>query len=499
MLYQNKSGFVFGTFLFFAFSLVSLFGCGQFVNLKQIKYAVYPENDNTVLPGDTAALSVSFNTPMEKLETQKALSVNYTGGIAKGDLNWNDNTLFFTPLEPWLPGVRYTVSLTGNIYATDGREERVSRYVYFYALHKEKAPYVISFSPADGESVAVTDDTYIQIVFSQPMEPFSADSFSLEGAGNSDFLWFDDDTALEIHPKTRLNPWTVYRWSLNTKAKGKNGVPLGREIKGQFITDKDRLLPKVIDVYPLIRGTPVVSAVSGGGSAVKQAAPWLKTGAAMDNGFGSGQAIGIEFNKAMDESALRNIRFDPSLSGRSEMWKDSVAVFIPDRDPEPDRTYTLYVSAESRDTEGLKMEKEYFFNFVADIPYLNIVSFNGSGEKVIPEQNGVYTVAVSQPDGIITVSLRFSNIMETEAKAMTALNMRLEPFFPGTLRPIALRSAWWGSDDTVTLQWEGISKSTALEKHYYRMTLPGGRGGISDGKGSYLKEDVHLYLLAEEE
>lgn len=496
MLYRNNFS---GSFLIVVFSLVVLSGCGQFVNLKQIQFTVYPESDNTVLSVDTAALSVSFNTPMEELETQKALSVSYTGGIVKGDLDWCDNALFFTPLEPWLPGTRYTVSLSGNIYAVDGREERVSRYVSFYALHRETTPYIVSFSPADGESVAVTDNTSVRIVFSQPMEPFSADSFSLDGAGNNDFLWFENDTVLEVHPKTRLNPWTVYRWSLNTKAKGKNGVPLGREVKGHFITDKDRILPEVIDVYPLIRGTPVTSALNEDGSAVKQSALWLKTGAAMDNGFGSGQAVGIEFNKAMDESALRNIRFDPSLSGRTEMWKDNIAVFIPDRDPEPDRTYTLHISADSRDTEGLKMEKEFSFNFVPDIPWLRITSFNAGGGDCTPEQNGVYPVSVSEPDGKIMVSLRFSSGMDTEAKAMAALNLRLEPYFPDTLRPIALRSAMWTSDDTVIFQWEGISKSTALEKHYYKMTLPGGRGGVSDGKGSYLKEDTYLFLLAEEE
>jgi hypothetical protein len=482
MSYQNN--IILALFMGLVFYLLFFSGCGELVNLKQIEYTVYPSSDNTVLPNDTAVLIVSFNTPMEQLETQKALSVNYSGGVVKGDLEWRGDTLFFTPLEPWLPGTRYTLSLTGMISAKDCREERVSRYVYFYALHTEAAPYVLSFTPSDGESVAVTDDTFIKIVFSQPMEPFSSDSFSLEGSSNNTFLWVDNDTTLEVHPKNRLNPWTVYRWSLNTKAKGKNGVPLGREIKGQFITDKDRTLPEVTAVYPLIGGT---------------AAVWVKTGAAMDSGFGSGQAIGIEFNKAMDESVLRNIRFDPSLSGRSEMWKDNTAVFIPDRDPEPDRTYTLYISADSRDTEGLKMEKEYFCNFIPDIPYLNIIALNAGDEDVTPEQDGKYPAAVKEPDGLITVIARFSNGMDLDAQAMTALTVRLEPFFPATLRPIALRAVWWTSADTVIFQWEGIRKSTALEKHYYRLVFPGGRGGISDGKGSYLKEDTHLFLLAEEE
>jgi hypothetical protein len=57
----------------------------------------------------------------------------------------------------------------------------------------------------------------------------------------------------------------------------------------------------------------------------------------------------------------------------------------------------------------------------------------------------------------------------------------------------------------VVLQWEGIEQSTgasdlgeAGEKHYYRLVLPGGRSGISDGKGSYLKEDMFIFLEIED-
>jgi hypothetical protein len=463
-----------------------LAGCSAFINIKPIEFSVYPGTDNTLLPTETTALSVVFDTPMDRLETQKALSVSYAGGNVNGDIDWRGNELFFVPLEPWLPGLRYSLNIAGTIYALDGRTERIYRYIPFYALNREVSPFCVEFSPANGKSVGVNpaDGAFIRIVFSQPMSRLSSRAFSLNGVNNTESRWSANDTILEVYPKNPLNPWTVYNWSLSTKAVSSNGVPLGREISGQFVTDADRLLPAVKGVYPLIKGAPF----SG--------SRWVITGAAMENGLGSGQAIGIEFNKPMDESVLRNIRFDPSLVCRTEMWKDAVAVIIPEREAEPERLYTLIVSTESRDTTGLKMEKEYRFSFTADIPYLKILSLDTGFGNTEPEQNGAYPLKTIEPEGVVSITLRFSHIMETPAN--TVLNTRLEPFFPGTLKPIALRSVQWVSSDTARLQWEGITKSIDGEKHYYRLILTGGKGGISDGKGSYLKEDIHFYLEGED-
>ena len=477
------------SFILFSAVFLVLGSCKNFINLSRIGYSVYPGNDNTVLPGDTIPLSVSFDTSMDKLGTQKILSVQASGTFVKGDLLWHGNELAFIPLEPWLPGVRYVLNLEGVLYAEDGREERISKYVSFYALSRDKAPHVLAFTPLDGSSVGVTSEegAFVSIVFSQPMDTQSTiDAFFIDGVSERDFIWSSGDTVMEMHSKINLNPWTVYRWSLSNKAKGKNGVPLGKEITGRFVTDRDRILPEVKDVFPLLKG----GSSSGGW--------WIKTGSSIENGLGSGQAIGIEFNKPMDESAERTIRFNPPLAGRTEIWKSNTLVFIPDRDPEPETIYTLIVSAEARDTGGLKMERDFSLSFIADIPFLSLLSLNAGFGDITPEQNGIYTAGSIMPEGICTLTIRFSHMIAPEARSSNVLALRLETFFPGILRPVSFRSARWWSADTVVLQWEGIEQSKAGEKHFYRLILPGGRSGISDGKGSYLKEDVFYFLEIEE-
>ncbi|MDR2211187.1 MAG: hypothetical protein LBO65_06985 [Spirochaetaceae bacterium] len=422
---------------------------------------------------------------MDRTETQKALSVLFDGGTVPGDLTWQGKDLLFSPLEPWLPGVRYTLSLAGTIYALDGRDSRVAHHVPFYALTRDAAPYGLKTSPPDGASVGVDPPggAFVRILFSQPMDrPSTADAFSLEGVSRREFRWFDDDTVMEVHPLDKLNPWTVYRWTLSGKARGRGGVPLGKELGGTFTTDADRILPEVTGVYPLVKGSP------------DSGLWWIKTGSPMEDGFGSGQAMGVEFNKPMDESVLRNIRFDPSLAGRTEMWTPSAVVFIPDRDPEPDRIYTMYISAESKDTGGLKMEREFSLSFTADIPYLRVLSLDAGLGTQGAEQNGTYPAKTIIPEGIVTVTLRFSQALSPQAQAGAVLALYMEPYFPGTLRPVSLRSARWWSADTLIIQWEGIENGSETEEHYYRLTLPGGRGAVGDGRGSYLKEDAVFFF-----
>jgi hypothetical protein len=42
--------------------------------------------------------------------------------------------------------------------------------------------------------------------------------------------------------------------------------------------------------------------------------------------------------------------------------------------------------------------------------------------------------------------------------------------------------------------WEGLEAGTEEEPHYYRLSLPGGRNGISSGYGSFLEKDFYFYF-----
>jgi hypothetical protein len=313
------------------------------------------------------------------------------------------------------------------------------------------------------------------------------DALSINGLSEREVHWLDEDRILEVVSGKNLSPWTVYRWTLTTAALSREGVPLAKEAGASFVTDADRILPDVIEVSPLIRADPGTGLY------------WQRTGRELEDGLGSGQAIGIVFNKAMADSVLPAIRFEPALAGRSEWWTDKAVVFIPDRDPEPETAYTLIVS-KTADRSGLSMENERRFYFTPDIPYLGILSFTAGLDTLAEPDNGSLCPAlVSMPDGIIALSIRFSHPFTGEARAAAVLTLRLESYFPGILPQPGLRSARWWSDDTLILDWENAEPGQAGEAYYYRLVLPGGRGGIADGKGSYLREDYRFILEAIDE
>ncbi|MDR0583225.1 MAG: Ig-like domain-containing protein [Treponema sp.] len=453
------------------------------MDLRGIGLSVSPGKSGKVLPDEYSPVVLSFDTEMRKEETESILQINSDTGSVTGDCFWKDKQLFFVPSPPWTAGTRYVLNLSGTVYSMDGRELRLERYISFFAINKSEAPGLEWFSPADGESVEA-GALRMELRFSLPMEISSVESaFAIDGAGEKRFEWSDDDRVLKVTTEKALLPWTAYHWNLNDSAKSRDGVPLTKKISAQFSTDLDKLVPRVLRVYPVI---------SSDGR-------WLPTGSGIEEGLGPGQGILVEFNKPMGENVLRSLRFDPNLAGRTESLSDKSIVFIPSRDPEPETAYTLVVSADTRDSGGLKLGEDYHVTFIPDIPFLRILSFNVEGAAVSDFDNNS-TVRIpldSKNQGILRFTIRFSLPFSDEAKQNTALLISLNPYFPETLDSTALRSVTWQhSDDLLTMEWERLKAGSADEAHFYRLLIPGGKGGINNGGSMYFKEDQVLYLEA---
>jgi hypothetical protein len=454
--------------------------CG-FVDLRPIEVSTSPGISDKILSGEYSPLSVKFNTGMEKREAENLLTVSSDFGTVDGDRIWDGNTLLFIPAAGWAAGTRYTMGFSGTARSIDGRELRIERSVFFYAMNKSPPPFVERYYPADGESVRT--DTRIELYFSCPMDRISVESsLSVNGLGEKKYEWSNDDRKITIIPEKNFFPWTVYRWTLSNDAKSKEGVPLAKEITAMFCTDLDRELPVVSRVYPVIQSNGV----------------WFPTGGSLEEKFGPGLGLAVEFSKPMDETASRFLRFEPSLSGRTEKLSEKRIVFIPTRDPEPNTVYTLIISGEVKDTEGLKIGADYSRAFVADIPYLRITSVNVyNGGSVDPAENSVLQIPVSEVDGgRIRFTIKFSQLFNEEAKQKTVLAVSLIPFFPSNLDHIALRFVSWFSDDMLNMEWERLEAGTPDEPHYYRFLIPGGRNGIDNGGGIYLEQEMSLFLEA---
>ena len=182
-------------------------------------------------------------------------------------------------------------------------------------------------------------------------------------------------------------------------------------------------------------------------------------------------------------------------AGQNSFPKKSI-VYIFTRDPEPGTTYTLIVSGDTRDREGLRTGADFRISFTSDIPFLNVLSFaaNSSVIDIASMTDNVIPVQIDSATGELNFSIHFSLLFGLEEKSITPQRIMLSAFFPRTLAPAALQYVNWTSGDRLFMRWEGLSASSGENPHYYRLAIPGGRGGISPGSNIFMKEDLILYL-----
>jgi hypothetical protein len=435
---------------------------------------------------------------MEKSSVEKAFQIYSPEGMAEGEFRWTGKELFFFPLVPWKPGIRYTLRLSGTVFAEDGRELPLSSDIPFYAVSRSSLPYIQSFSPADGASTSPLEPLILELNFSLPMDRRAAeDAIRLNISGNKVFEWLDDDKTLRVTSDKPLDPWTLYNWSISEKAFEKNGAPLAREYSGSFITDLNRDFIKVLKVVPLI--PPKDSSTVPANDSLW--GTWACVGISMEQGLGHGQGIGIELSKPVESESLRRaFSFDPPLPGRVEILSPVSAVFIPSKDTEPETVYSLRISGNIRDLDGLKMGEDFSTSFNSDIYWFKIISVScgNKNEKTVPASGAIFSTPVNS-EGIVRCYIRFSFSVDPAVREEIAFKISLRPFFPKTLPPVSLSSAMWFSSDILVLEWDGLEGGSSGKPNYYKLFIPGGQGGARNGAGAYLKEDFYLYMEVENE
>jgi len=356
-------------------------------------------------------------------------------------------------------------------------------------IDKSAPPLLDWYSPADGASVRAGDAT-MELHFSCPMERLSVESaLTVDGMGNKTFEWSSDDRMLKVIPEKSPAARTVCRWSLKESARSKDGVPLAKAISAQFTIEPDQIPPRVQKVYPVLYSE----------------GRWLPTGFDIETGLGPGQGIAVEFSKAMSVNVLRSLSFEPALSGRTELLSEKAVIYIPDGYPEQETVYTLIVSGDTMDSEGLKLGGDFRTSFVAGIPFLRVLSFSADkAPDLICSPVGIsdgefgksFRVPVDAAAGELSFTIRFSLPFTTAEKQNAVSKISLVPYYPGYLAFLDLTSASWISDDQLRMTWKGLVAGSAELGHFYKLVIKGGKGGITNGGGMYFKEDQYLFLEA---
>jgi len=468
--------------LFIFLCIFLFYSCG-FVDLRPIEIKIEPKKMDSLLPAQYSPVILKFNTEMVKNDVEGIIQINSDLGAVNGDKYWKGNELYFVPVSGWIAGIRYSINLRGSIRSADGRELRLDHFIPFYAINKNPPPFLEWHFPFSGESIGTNDLTY-EFHFSKPMDKLSVENaLVLEGIGNKNFEWLENDRVIKITTDKALAPWSVYRWNIKETAKSVDGVPLPKAYTGHFTTDLDITLPFVTNVFPVL--------FSNGS--------WIPTGADIETGLRQEQGIAVLFNKPIGDNVLRSVRFEPALTGKTETLTENSIVFIFTRSPEPETLYTMIISGDTRDKEGLRIGSDHKINFIPNIPYLNITSISVDGNSAINDfsaLNNVFPVQIDPETGELLLSIYFSLPFDFYEKQNTPQRITVTPFFPRILPPVALQYVNWISNDRLYMRWEGLSPSDGVTSHFYRIVIPGGKSGISSETGILMKDDFIFYLEA---
>jgi len=158
----------------------------------------------------------------------------------------------------------------------------------------------------------------------------------------------------------------------------------------------------------------------------------------------------------------------------------------------------LTVSSDAKDSEGLKLGSDYKVYFKPDIPFLNVIYFHAERSQAMENLSteNFQKIQIDYGTGEFFFFIRFSLPFSAQEKQNTLPKITLSPFFPRSLPSVALQYASWIDNDILCMCWVGLSEGNEEIPHYYKLTIPGGRGGIRSGMGIYMKEDITIYLEA---
>ncbi len=472
--------------LLFVAMVAATFSC-DLIDLRPVAVSTMPASAYTMLASRESCVVVTFSAEPERLEAERAFLVRSPEGAVEGDFSWNGPGFTWKPVSPWNPGLRYRLILKGSIRTLDGREVRPEIDLPFFAQRSTGQPLLSSFTPAQGSSIGVSTGSLpvLKLEFTEAMEVLSTETaFNLKPAAECCFSWNTEQTILYITPKEKLSVCSMYRWTLGTGARAVDGTPLGRSAGGTFITNLDSTPPRVERAYPVFH--------SGGA--------WVEAAADL-SGLDARHSLAVLFSEPIEPvSAIGGIRLEPSQTGRSDAVGPRLVVFTPEREWLPEQALTLVVSADVKDSSGLRAGEEFRLRFTPLVPYLKILAVSAGVDKTTDDlgDSSILTVALGDaPDGICTLMLRFSAPFDAATKVATAERVTLSAFFPSYLPAPSLRDLCWLSDDTLTMTWEGLRANDDEAINFYRLLVPGGQGGILSGKGLWLKDDGLLYLEVE--
>ncbi|HEX2669108.1 MAG TPA: Ig-like domain-containing protein [Gammaproteobacteria bacterium] len=314
--------------------------------------ATFPEdNAADVLLG--TEISITFGQTMDPTTIDTGtIQVLAPGGVpVPGSVSYIGVSAVFTPTNPLLPDTTYEVEVSQDVKSLDGIPMD-SDYRFEFTTGEDLAgtpPVVLYTLPAFGDQ-DVAPNASILAIFDEPMDPLSLTTASFTitastGEPVAGAVTYTGTTAV-FTPDTQLLPGVTYTGRISTAATDLNGEPLASSFVWTFTTGA-----AAAAAAPVILFTDP-------GSNDPLVSPYKK--------------ISIAFNEVMDPRTLNagTIRVtdaDGATVPGTFTYMAFAVTFTPTTMLDMGGTYTVTVSGDVKNLEGVPMGSDYSWTFFTEV------------------------------------------------------------------------------------------------------------------------------------
>jgi hypothetical protein len=456
-----------------------LCGCAL-ISFERLTVTVWPSERGAILAAGVSPW-VEFPDSPDRPSVQRLFTLSSQDGQVSGDFRWDGRRMYFDPVPPLRPGVRYVLAYRGRVTLENGQAFDADKEVPFYVGHPGPGPALLSADPADGGTASI--GRRLVLSFSLPIDPDSFDrEFDLQPSTETIVTWDVSSRVVMIAPRDAWTNLATYSWKAGKDMAAPDGTPMGIEYAGRFRVQEDSTGPTVSSIVPAIRAT------------------LSPTGNDLDH-TGADDALLFAFSEDIRTASFSSaFTSTPTIKGTLLRVSSGLYALIPESRFVMGQRYTLRIAETVEDLSGNKLAFPYERSFTPDIPIQTVLSIKAvyaSSEDEWTVFNTLDAKPVSiDVTGILRLVIRFTEPFSVESGANLVSAIVLDGYFPSSLADPSLVSALWTGGLTLSLTYAGLEKSTSEIGRYYKLIVPGGPVSSDNGSGSFLKEDVWLYLYA---
>jgi len=472
----------------FIFYIVALFsvitGCyGDDMFERPRVVSVTPERDiTTVLPD--ARVVIAFSKKMDTVKTNTEFSLSSSSGSIDGYFSWNKEgkTLTFTPKTYMSMAEKYTIRITESAEDADGNDLDEEFLSTFYTGGDLGLPRVVSYTPA-ANSTGNPENSTVTIIFSESILMSSVyNGISVSPAVEGSFALSPDGTAVVFTPRYGFSFGVTYTVDVSGSVKDEAGNPLLAPVTFRFTVGDDFVKPLV--------------------SAYQNTIPALNLDENLIvNGAEKDRDITLDFSEEiLTEELESSVSISPSVPfyiSTSSVTTGGVTftrgVINFTENLQCEETYTLRINSMVTDLQNNQLDHDYRFVFITD----------GAG-SVTPAvtQIGDIDNGDNSIDGWAVGEIP---VLDWEKSGLTGLYDDIGIDFTAVINPstlviqLELVAGQGGIPSLVNIDWpSSVSPQFTrvkfglyqiVEGNTYRITVKGGRNGLKDSLGNYMKED----------